>query len=494
MKLFFYFFLFLIISFVSGFSAKAQIERFPVGEKITYHISFANFSDAGFVEMQTVARAKVGDRDTIHLRARLKTTGIVEATLLSLDNEYNSFISPDMGLPLRIERTLRNSNAATDVKRDFAENLNASPNNIHDLVSAIYYIRTLPLALNSTFPIRVTEDNQVYEAELKVIKRITVSSAVGAFNAFVVQAGISNNDKYNRFRLQMLVSDDDRRLPVSFQLRHTKGEIRAELASVQILLPEIPTPQIEPTSAATPFPTPIIPATPRPTATPRPYVENMPLASELPFALKERLVFDVTRQNQKIGTIQFDISDRKLFQGRDAVNITAKVVNTTDPFLPAGSSFTSYIHPQYLTPFRSEIRAAGTLIKFSNILNFDQDRGMVTTEKASSFEIPVGSYDLLSLAYALRTFRIENARDTKAAVFFGNSAKICSFALIKRETVEIGGRKIKALQLNVTLGDPKSDSLALKLWLSDDAQRLPLRFSFNSPLGLIQAEITNISP
>lgn len=515
MKLLFYFFAFLVISFPFAISAQAPPERFPVGEKLTYHITFANFTDAGFVELHTVAREKVGEREAIHLRARVKTTGLVEATLLALDTEYNSFIAPDSGLPLRIERTLRNEIAPTDIKRDFAENQTVSASSIHDLISAIYQVRTLPLALNSTFPIRVTENDQIYEAELRVLKKATVSTSVGAFNAFVVQVHFANNDKYNRFRLQMLVSDDERRLPVSFQLKHSKGDIRAELASVQILLPEISIPTIatppivnnpnipsivnNPTAPPIQMPgSPLRPNSAIPTA--KPYVENQPLAADLPFALKEKLIFDVYRKNQKIGAIQFEIPDRKLYFSRDAVNLTARIIQSSDPFLPQGSTFTSYINPESLTPYRSELRAGGTLSRFGDVYNFDQDRGAVTTEKGKTVEVPNGSYDLLSLAYALRAFKIEmprdkkeilKARDTRAVLFIGSSAKIVSFKFANREIVDLGGKKINALQLNLTIGDPSIDALGFKLWLSDDAQRRPLRFSFNSPLGEIRAELNN---
>lgn len=509
MKLLFYSFVLLFTSLSFAFSIQAQVERFPVGEKLTYHVSFANFSDAGFVELHTVAREKVGERDAIHLRARVKTTGMVEATLLALDNEYNSFVSPETGLPLRIERTLRESIAPTDIRRDFAENQTIAANNVRDLISAIYQVRTLPLALNSTFPLRVAENNQVYEAELRVVKKTTVSTAVGAFGAFVIQFQIANNDKYNRFRFQMLVSDDERRLPISFLVRHTKGEIRAELASVQILLPEIQIPtiatppiinnpnNIPPTvnnPNAPPISMPVSPARPRPTPAPKPYVENQPIAGDLPFALKEKLNFDVFRQNKKIGAIQFEIADRKLYFARDAVNLTAKIVQSSDPLLAPGSSFASYINPESLTPYRSEMRASGTLSRFGDVYNFDQERGAITTEKGKIVEVPNGTYDLLSLAYALRAFRIDGARGTKAAVFFGNSAKIITLKLDKRETIDVAGKKIKVMQLSLSFGDPRADSLAFKLWLSDDAQRVPVRFSFNSPLGEIRAEMTNYLP
>ena len=506
MKLFFNYFVFaVLIVFLAAPVAQAQTDRFPIGEKLTYHISFANFTDAGFLELQTVNREKVGERDAIRLRARLKTTGTVGATLLALENEYNSLIAPENGLPLRIERTLRESIAPTETRRDFVENTIETPNSAHDLLSAVYQIRKMQLAVGSAFPLQVWENNQIYNANARVVKRETVSTPVGAFNAFVVQIHPTNNEKYSRFRFVIRVSDDERRIPISFQIKIPKGEIRAELASVQMILPEVAAPVVVPTPQviAPPVvvPTPFVAPTPRPTPVPKPYVENQPLAADLPFALGEKLRFDVSRQNQKIAAVQLEVKERKQFLGRDAVMLSATVIESKDPLLSPGTSVVSYIHPEYLTPYRGEIRAGGTLNNFSSQLNFDQIRGSVTTEKGASVEIPIGTYDLLSLAYAFRAFRYDTnkptanaTRDTKAAVFLSGNPVVLTFRPTGREKITVGGTQISTTAIALSTGNPQFDSLNVRLWLSEDARHLPMRLAFNSPFGAIQADLTNFTP
>ncbi|HZH35436.1 MAG TPA: DUF3108 domain-containing protein [Pyrinomonadaceae bacterium] len=503
MKLFLFY---LVIAVGLTFTAvgTVQAQAFQAGEKLTYNISFANFSDAGFVELNTIGREKLNERDVIRLQAKLRTTGTVQSTLLSLENEYVSLISPETNFPLRVERTLRESNAPTEVRRDFAENLTANFNNTHDLLSAIYHVRTLPLAVGATFPIKVWENDQIYDAELRVTGRDTVSTVVGAFNVFVVQIRVSNNDNLNRYRMQILISDDDRHLPVAIRSRHPKGDILAELASVQIVLPEIIVPQPEPIPTPIAVPTPRMPPTPRPTPVPKPYLENQPLAADLPFTLGEKLRFDVSLQNQKIGSIALEIKERKQFFGRDAVQLSAMVTASTNGnILPNASMVNSFIHPDYLTPYRSEIRTAGNLAKFNRTLTFDQERGSVASDKGTSAEIPVGTHDVLSLAYALRAFRFDvvpnnplsnpigssKLRDTKAAVYLSGAPTIVTFRATGVETIEIAGRKIKTIAISMTTGDPRIDSLNLRLWLSDDNRRLPMRFAFNTPLGAVQADL-----
>jgi hypothetical protein len=484
-----------VATFLTASAAFAQQtpSGFQVGEKITYNVGFANFTDAGVVELMVVGREKVAERDALRLQARVRTTGVVAASIFPLENEYNSLVSPETGLPFRIQQTLRESNAPTDVRRDFSENLTTNPNNVFDFISAIYRVRSLNVTNGAQIPIKVWQNEQIYEAELRHAGRKTISTAVGAFSANVVQVRVLNNDKYNQMRLQIYVSDDERRLPVAFTLKHRNGDIRADIASVEIVQTEPVVVPIEP--VPTPIPTPRLPPTPRPTPAPKPYVPNEPLAADLPFALGEKLNFEISRNAQKIGSLAMEIKERNQFNGRDAVQLSAVVTESAEPnFISSGSGVSSFIHPEYLSPFRTDIRAGGNLGKFTRTLSFDQERGNVSDDKAASTEIPVGTHDLLSLAYAIRTFRFDfgdktATRDIKVAVFLKGTPTIITIRRLGGEPVEFAGKSVKTMSLALSTGDPRIDAFNLRLWLSEDARRLPLRFAFTTPLGEIRARL-----
>jgi hypothetical protein len=59
----------------------------------------------------------------------------------------------------------------------------------------------------------------------------------------------------------------------------------------------------------------------------------------------------------------------------------------------------------------------------------------------------------------------------------------------KRETIDLGPRKIPAIALTITTDDPEPDKYQLRLWVSDDRRRLPLRFTAATQLGPLRADL-----
>ncbi len=215
----------------------------------------------------------------------------------------------------------------------------------------------------------------------------------------------------------------------------------------------------------------------------------------MPFALGEKLRFEVSRGAQKIGVLNFEIAERKFLNSRDSVRLTA----TAQP--AAGSNiFTaidkieSLIDPNYLVPFRHETKLAGALAGYNQILTFDQERGAVTNAQNQRAEAPVGTHDVLSFIYALRAFRfnvlVKGTQDTRAAVFLSGAPVVVTLRPTS-EVIEFNGKKVNALAIAAATGNPQIDSLGLRLWLSDDARRLPLKFTVNTPQGAITANLIN---
>lgn len=502
MKKFSFLILIHLVCMVCAVSVARANPPFTIGEKLTYNVSFANFSDAAYLETQVVGRGKIENQDALWLRGKIRTAGFVQTSLLQLDSEYSSFVTPERNLPLSLKRTVLQDGKEVQINHSFTEN---PAGNLFDILSAVYQIRTLPLAIGTTQSYKIWENNKTYDIELKVTERKTVTTTVGAFNVLSATVTMLNDDAFNRQKMQICFSEDERHLPVVFKMKLPKGEIRAEIASVQIVASETgtgdaqnptaaptPTPQITPTPTPTPQ-TPIPKSTPRPVATPKPYVDNQPLAPDLPFALGENLLYDVTKANQKVGAVSLEVKERKQFFGKDSVALIAKVTESRDNnIFRVGDVLNSYIQPESLVPLRTEIKLGGNLSKYSQTLTFDQELGAVTNEKAVRYEIPVGTHDFLSFAFALRAFQYDfgkNARDTKAAVLIENEPTILALRPIQKEIIEINGKKVPAILLVMTFGDGQIDGNAPRLWLSDDVRRVPLRFIVSTANGVLQADL-----
>jgi len=59
----------------------------------------------------------------------------------------------------------------------------------------------------------------------------------------------------------------------------------------------------------------------------------------------------------------------------------------------------------------------------------------------------------------------------------------------RRETIELNGQKISAIMLKVTTDDPEPDKLQIRIWIGDDARRLPLRITAAMRTAAVRADL-----
>jgi hypothetical protein len=58
--------------------------------------------------------------------------------------------------------------------------------------------------------------------------------------------------------------------------------------------------------------------------------------------------------------------------------------------------------------------------------------------------------------------------------------------------LQLGGQNIPAVELALATNDPAGNRLALRLWVSTDKRRLPLRLTAVTPLGPVRADLAII--
>ena len=223
---------------------------YRTGEKLTYNVSFSNFPTAGHIELMVWGRGTYFGRAGIELRARVETTGIVSAALYSINNNYFAYIDPATGLPFRTQQVIREGSRNDDVSLDYNQpaGVSALPSKstpfgasgTYDFLSAFYRLRALPLAQGATYRIAVRNDSAQYDAVLQVMGREIIKTNVGSSNAIVTQLRVPGNKAANDYSIRIYFTDDERHIPVLISLRLKAGEIRAELASAEILTEPTP--------------------------------------------------------------------------------------------------------------------------------------------------------------------------------------------------------------------------------------------------------------
>jgi Protein of unknown function (DUF3108) len=460
------------------------------GERLTYNVSFSSFTTAAHVELFNAGRGNYFSLEGLQLTAHVETTGVVNAALYSINNDYVTYIEPQSGLPYHSQQVIREGGRTADTSRDYNRPVGvaAIPSKVtfsgpYDFLSAFYRLRALPLAEGASYFLIVRSDTEQYEVELKVRGRQLVKTNVGSFNTIVTQLHVKNNSRANAYGVRIYFSDDERHVPVLITVRHKAGEIRAELAGS-----ELPSTAPPPKVAATPKPVqPVITAP----GTTGPAASTLPTG--LPFAVGEQLNFNFFLGNMTpaVGTATFQVRQRAKYFNRDGLHIAvqAQTANAAQKLFVANDQINTYVDPATLLPYRIELNLREGRRRVNKTLTIDQDRGNAVTDKGVRIEIPVGTHDLVSVLYALRSFNLTPPKRNAVSFLIEDKPRTLFITSLKRETIELGGQKIAAVQLSLTTDDPQGDKYALRLWVSEDSRRLPLRVTAKTELGPLRADL-----
>jgi hypothetical protein len=460
---------------------------FRVGERLTYNFTFGNFKNAGYAEIYVVSRGKLGEKDAVELRSKAKTSDLVSAAFYLLDEARTTFAESGTGLPLYI----RNTSNASVLPKETVKNYTVNQSSGYDWLTLVYQARNSGGVGNFA----LQEDDRIYSVSFQNTGSQRIKTDAGEFETKVstVQSQFLAEKGITDFRINF--SDDELRIPVLFRFKTAKGNFRGDLASIQIIEPNG-----APETSPTPIPTPLPQTTPKPAVTPTPYIENEPLSKDLPFTLGETLEYQVsTIAGQYIGNVTLQAKERKQFTYQsagdnrrvteDSLVLTATVTGTQpgQQILRLNDSITANVNPESLSPQQIILRFSGLFSAYSQTVQFNQRTGKASINNANQIDIPVGTHSVLSLVYAARSFNLKPSKDatnpvndTRVAVLLGSESYVFRLRPSNAEILTQRNERVSAQLIAVSTGNPQFDQLGIRLWLSTDEKRLPLRLTFGS--------------
>jgi hypothetical protein len=299
------------------------------------------------------------------------------------------------------------------------------------------------------------------------------------FNTIATQVRLSTSSE--SYKIYARFSEDESHVPVLLTSKVRGGEIRAELAGSMIVEPPAPT--------ATPAPT------PRPAPTTQPTIPETPVPSDenWPFSVGEELNYRVFlgESNATAGTVTFQVRGRSRYFNRNGLLFTVKAqtTGTIARLFVANDQISTYVDPKTLLPYRTELNLSEGKRKKNQTLTINQDNGTLSTG-GKTIQIPVGTHDYLSFFYALRTFNLTPQRRNAISILVEDGPKTLAVNAGKREIISLGEQKIPAIPLSLTTPDDRdNDKYQLRIWVSDDRRRLPLRITAKTEIGAVRADL-----
>ncbi len=473
----------------SGVGAQATVVEplgngFRIGERLTYNLSMGRFAEAGYAELHTVSRGRLGDKDAIELRSKFKTLELASAAFYLIDENRTTFAAPGSGLPLY---TSVNQNAF-GLPKETIQNFLAAPTAHLDLLTLIHRIRSSGGNGSAT----LQENEKVYSVSFQPGLIEKQKTDAGEFETTVITLQSELFTEYGISNVRINISNDEAKLPVLIRFKMPKGSFKAVLASVQIIEPET---TVQPTPA--PVRTPVPDRTPRPQATPAPYVDNLPLAPELAFDLGEALEYRITSGTQQVAKMTLSVVERRQVNGLDSLFLQASFsdVRAGSPFA-AGDFIKALVDPDTLSPRQIEMKFAGEIRAFNAVVKFDKHGSEIIFGGTGRVDAPVGTHSVLSLLYAARSFNLKPSRDlnnpindTRVAVFWESQPYIFTLRPSPIEIITVDQKQVAAQLVTITTTNAVLDRLNFRVWLGTDDARIPVRFMF----GAFQADLVSAS-
>jgi hypothetical protein len=106
---------------------------------------------------------------------------------------------------------------------------------LHDVLSAIYFIRTQPLQVGKSFEIFIGDGGRVYKVPIRVIEKKRMKTLVGRVDVVRVEPGLFGPDRLidkEKGQFSIWITDDSRHIPVVAKLKTDYGTFDIKLKKI----------------------------------------------------------------------------------------------------------------------------------------------------------------------------------------------------------------------------------------------------------------------
>ena len=228
----------------SGVNARSDPPPFEVGEHLTYRVSWAETLEAGRAELRVTSRDSKGS-GAYRLVLDASSTSAI-ASVYRLQFQCSSLFDLDQGVSREYRESFKENGRTVRESLVFnhgggtASYVNSRKESsqltielgAQDPVSAIYLVRSLGLkpGLRLLFPI--VEGGEAYQADVTVAGSELISTALGSFPAYRVEAVLRRGGSLlNDRKMTFWFTRDRRRIPVLASVALPFGSLLVELTS-----------------------------------------------------------------------------------------------------------------------------------------------------------------------------------------------------------------------------------------------------------------------
>ncbi|MEO5968517.1 MAG: DUF3108 domain-containing protein [Bdellovibrionia bacterium] len=227
-------------------------------ERLTYGISYLGVG-AGELTMEVLPFKTMANRKVYHVRGNAVSSSVF-SLFYSLNDVIESFIDYEGLFSHRFHLVLDESKQKRDslelndsekqqtyywdrvtrTEQPLRETKKFSPIQpfSQDSISALYYLRTVPLTIGAIVTIPVVSEGNTWDAVCTVLRREVVGSPLGDISALVIKPEMKYQGVLKKSGDSFLwLTDDDRRIPLRLEAKVRIGYVVANLKRVELGTP-----------------------------------------------------------------------------------------------------------------------------------------------------------------------------------------------------------------------------------------------------------------
>jgi hypothetical protein len=213
---------------------------FKLGEKLTFDVRY-EFVKAGEATLEVQEATGCGNKDECYRLVSEARSTMPFSLFFEVRDRVESLFHVDSLYTLKYVKSLKEGNYEAYEAVDFDQVLHTAtystgevveiPSRVQDVLSSLYYIRTLDLEVGRSVFIDNHADEKTYPLEVKVLRIEKIKVPAGTYECYVLEPILRASGVFqHKGKLTVWMSTDPTRIPVMMKSKIIIGAINAVLS------------------------------------------------------------------------------------------------------------------------------------------------------------------------------------------------------------------------------------------------------------------------